>query len=82
MTTGKWTATTSSRARLTGMEPSKIDGDELRAEYNWLTLIVSSQGTNGGGLFACFNGCANRIGCTAFSYYGTTTSGTAGSGRC
>ena len=31
------------------------------------------QGTNGHGVYACFLGCDNRPGCTAFMYQGTVT---------
>ncbi|KAI7551626.1 hypothetical protein KC331_g2433 [Hortaea werneckii] len=40
------------------------------------------QGTNGIGVFSCFNGCANRPGCVAFTYFGSSTGPTTGSGRC
>ena len=39
-------------------------------------------GTNGQGIAACFWGCSNRIGCVGFTYTGTISSSTAGSGRC
>ncbi|KAK3116012.1 hypothetical protein LTR53_004072 [Teratosphaeriaceae sp. CCFEE 6253] len=39
-------------------------------------------GTNSGGVYSCFNGCAKRVGCVAFTFYGTSSSGTAGTGRC
>ncbi len=31
------------------------------------------EGTNGHGIYACFLGCDNRPGCTAFMYTGTVT---------
>lgn len=40
--------------------------------------------SNGHGVLSCFDGCANRPGCVAFSYYGTVT-GTypvTGGGKC
>ncbi|KAI7359325.1 hypothetical protein KC354_g9411 [Hortaea werneckii] len=40
------------------------------------------QGTNGIGVYSCFNGCANRPGCVGFTYYGTSTGPTTGGGRC
>ncbi|GAB1736020.1 hypothetical protein NU219Hw_g6074t1 [Hortaea werneckii] len=40
------------------------------------------QGTNGIGVFSCFNGCANRPGCVGFTYFGSSTGPTTGSGRC
>ncbi|KAI7389162.1 hypothetical protein KC328_g8590 [Hortaea werneckii] len=40
------------------------------------------QGTNGIGVFSCFNGCANRPGCVGFTYFGSSTGATTGSGRC
>lgn len=40
------------------------------------------EGTNGQGIYACYNGCANRPGCTGFSFYGTTTGPATGGGRC
>lgn len=39
-------------------------------------------GTNAQGIAACFWGCSNRIGCVGFTYTGTVSSSTAGSGRC
>ncbi|KAK5676194.1 hypothetical protein LTS10_011006 [Elasticomyces elasticus] len=39
-------------------------------------------GTNGQGVVACFNGCANRLQCAGFSYYGNAMGNTTGSGRC
>ena len=39
-------------------------------------------GTSSQGIAACFWGCSNRIGCAAFTYTGTVSSATAGSGRC
>ncbi|KAI6807478.1 hypothetical protein KC332_g13456 [Hortaea werneckii] len=40
------------------------------------------QGTNGIGVYSCFNGCANRPGCVGFTYFGSSTGPTTGSGRC
>ncbi|GAB1729361.1 hypothetical protein NU195Hw_Modified_146t1 [Hortaea werneckii] len=39
-------------------------------------------GTNGIGVYSCFNGCANRPGCVGFTYYGTSTGPATGAGRC
>ncbi|KAK3674878.1 hypothetical protein LTR78_005222 [Recurvomyces mirabilis] len=38
--------------------------------------------TTGIGMQACFNGCAQRVNCIAFTFYGTTTSGSTGTGVC
>ncbi|KAK4955888.1 hypothetical protein LTR10_006827 [Elasticomyces elasticus] len=39
-------------------------------------------GTNALGVVACFNGCAGRIQCVGFSYYGNAFGNSSGSGRC
>ncbi|KAK5718207.1 Histone-lysine N-methyltransferase set-6 [Elasticomyces elasticus] len=41
-----------------------------------------AQGTNGLGPYACFQGCDNRVGCTAWSFIGSSTGPKTGSGRC
>jgi hypothetical protein len=48
----------------------------------YANVAAGAIGTSGQGIYACFDGCANRINCVGFSYYGTVTGATAGSGKC
>ncbi|KAK5761658.1 Histone-lysine N-methyltransferase set-6 [Elasticomyces elasticus] len=41
-----------------------------------------AQGTNGLGPYACFQGCDNRVGCTAWSFIGSSTGPKTGAGKC
>ena len=41
-----------------------------------------NSGTNGHGIYACFQGCDKRPSCRAFSYTGTVTGYPGGSGKC
>ena len=45
-------------------------------------VYESNSGTNGQGIYACFQGCDKRPGCTAFQYTGTVTGNPGGAGRC
>lgn len=42
----------------------------------------NSEDSDAQGIYACFNGCANRPGCVAFEFFGTTTGPHSGTGKC
>lgn len=42
----------------------------------------TATGTKSQGIYACFRACASRPGCVAFTFAGTMSSGTAGTGAC
>jgi len=44
--------------------------------------IYASGGTSGQGIYACFKGCSHRPECNGFSFTGSVTLATAGSGTC
>ncbi|KAK3639806.1 hypothetical protein LTR22_017314 [Elasticomyces elasticus] len=45
-------------------------------------FTYDAQGTNGRGPYACFQGCDNRVGCTAWSFIGSSTGPKTGAGTC
>lgn len=60
---------------------------EVQCGYNFTGTTywggeTGGLGTNGQGIYACYNGCAKRPGCIGFTFYGYTTGKTTGTGKC